>query len=176
MGTLAAPVTIEQFLQIESTPEIRLELIEGTVIEMSTGGTEHESVKGTVLEILAAYNSRSRVGKIYADSMFDIAGNALIPDVAFVSRDRLAAVTSGRRLQGSPDFAIEVVSSESAEHLEAKTRLYLAHGAKSAWILYPATASMLIRRATGETQHLESGDTFDEPALGFSIVVADLFS
>jgi Uma2 family endonuclease len=79
-------------------------------------------------------------------------------------------------IQGSPDLAVEGVSSESAARLEQKIELYLAHGAKSVWAVFPETKVVRIFDARGESKKFEQGQTLEDPILpGFRAPVSAIF-
>jgi len=62
--------------------------------------------------------------------------NSLMPDVSVLFSGPILTGCKGL-LQGAPGLAIEVVSSDKASDLEDKIELYLAHGSKSVWVVYP---------------------------------------
>lgn len=79
-------------------------------------------------------------------------------------------------IQGAPEIAIEIVSSEAASRLEEKTRLYLAHGSKSVWAVFPKDRIVRIDDSEGGTKKFRNGQTLTDPALpGFSIITSALF-
>lgn len=75
-----------------------------------------------------------------------------------------------------PELAVEVVSSESARHLQIKIQLYLRHGAKVVWVAYPELRVIDVYTGSGvrrltEGQMLEAGDVLP----GFSVPVSAFF-
>src|ERR1700704_5027709 len=126
MATTTTALTVEDFLKLPEPEGQRTELIEGEVVAMGGGRYAHEIVKANVIEILVGWSIRHRIGKVFSETMFRLdAHNSPMPDVSFVLADRLTPGTEGL-IVGAPELAIEVVSSESAAHLEKKIELYLA--------------------------------------------------
>jgi Uma2 family endonuclease len=67
------------------------------------------------------------------------------PNLSFQSKERRAAAMESEKVaRGAPDLAIEVVSSEEAEDLEAKIEDYLAYGSRAVWVLYPERPVMRV--------------------------------
>jgi Uma2 family endonuclease len=78
-------------------------------------------------------------------------------------------------LQGAPAIAIEVVSpSNTARHLEAKTELYFAHGAREVWRVYDDPLRIVIDTG-GHYRVLGPEDRVTTPLLsGFALTVREL--
>lgn len=153
MATISAPVTVEQFLAMPEPEGSRLELLEGEVFSMGRGGPRHELVKANLIEVLVVFLVQTRLGKVLSESMFRIGDSELIPDVAVIRPERLA--TGAAAFTSAPDLAIEVVSNETAEHLERKIGLYLAHGSAAVWVLYPEQKSLRVFDRDKSSRHYE---------------------
>lgn len=79
-------------------------------------------------------------------------------------------------MQGAPELAIEVVSSETAARLEEKIELYLSHGSNSVWAVYPKQRAAWIYDATGGGKRFERDQPLADPILpGFSVPAAAIF-
>lgn len=79
---------------------------------------------------------------------------------------------------GAPDLAVEVVSaSDRATSLAAKTRLWLAHGATTVWIVDTAARTVAIHRRDEPPHLLHENDilTASDQLPGFVTAVRDLF-
>jgi Uma2 family endonuclease len=170
-------VTVHEFLQMPEPEGQKLELIGGEVISMGRGGRSHEFVKFNIAKALFAWLLQSRSGKILTETAFQIdEQNSPIPDISFVSTG--AENTGGSGLiQGAPELAIEVVSSETAARLEAKIELYLARGSKSVWVVFPEQRVVRIFSADGQSRKFEQNQTLEDLAVlpGFSTPVSSIF-
>jgi Uma2 family endonuclease len=177
MGATTTALTVEDFLKLPEPEGQRIELIEGEVVAMGYGGYPHEIVKANLIQVLAVWSARHRIGKVFSETMFRLdAHNSPIPDVSFVLADRLTPGTESL-IEGAPELAIEVVSSESAAHLEKKIELYLAHGGKAVWTVYPRQRVIWMYDAKGFARKLEGGQAIEDAALfpGFSVPVSAIF-
>jgi hypothetical protein len=107
------------------------ELSDGDLIVVGNAGALHELIKTTVFEILTEYRLRTRSGRAFAETQFALRSDcARIPDVAWVSEERLQQIPRTDRAIGiAPDVAIEIVSdSEQPNETERKLRDYLEAG------------------------------------------------
>lgn len=91
-----------------------------------------------------------------------------MPDVAFVSWERLDAMTPGDELQPtSPDIAIEVRSpSNDRDYVREKVALYLAKGTLLVLDVVPSERAVVAYAAEGQRRY-ESGETFEHPAVAW---------
>lgn len=80
-------------------------------------------------------------------------------------------------IRGAPEIAIEVVSSETAARLEEKIELYLAHGSKSVWVVFPEQRVVRIFSASGQARKFEHNDTLENDGVlpGFRVPLAAIF-
>src|SRR5260370_30064470 len=177
MGATTTLVTVREFLELPEPEGQRMELIGGEVVTMGRGGIPHEVTKSTIIQILAVWLAQNPVGVLFSESMFQLdEQNCLIPDVSVLRPGHIPRGGTGS-IQGAPQIAIEVVSSEAAVHLESKIELYLAHGSKSVWVVFPEQRIIRIFDASGQSRKFEQGQTLeDADALpGFRGPVAPIF-
>jgi Uma2 family endonuclease len=119
MGVTTALLTVEEYAQLPEEETMRTELVEGEIVRMSDAKLIHELVKSNGIEILADYVRLNPAWKLFSESMYKLGTReGRIPDVSLLARDRLARLDKAGFLEGAPDLAFEVVSSESAEFLD----------------------------------------------------------
>ncbi|HEX6894675.1 MAG TPA: Uma2 family endonuclease [Bryobacteraceae bacterium] len=175
MGTTPTLVTVQEFLALPELEEKRVELIGGEIVEMRHGDRPHEFVKSNINRLLIAWLLLKRPGRVLVETGFRIDKyNFLIPDLSYISKDPPKRGSKGP-LEMAPDLAIEVVSSEPAARLSKKIGLYLSHGSKSVWAIYPEERKISIHAlgGSGEFQHHQ---ILEDPVLpGFSAPVAAIF-
>ncbi|HTS47622.1 MAG TPA: Uma2 family endonuclease [Bryobacteraceae bacterium] len=177
MGTTTTLVTVQEFLALPEPEGQRIELIGGEVVSMGRGGAGHEWVKANLIELLAAWARQNRSLKLLSETTFVLdQHNSPIPDVSLLAFSRKPSEMTGW-LQGAPDVAIEVVSSEKAAHLEAKIELYLGHGSKSVWVVYPERQVVRIFDRSGNGKIFERNQILEDPDVlpGFSAPVSAIF-
>jgi len=176
MGAATTMVTVQEFLQLPEPEGQRMELIGGEVVTMSFGKLRHEIVKKNLIRILVVWLSQNRMGEVFAETMFQLDEfNSFIPDLSVVFPNRVDVNTDW--IQGAPEIAVEVVSSETAATLERKVELYLSHGGKSVWAAFPEQRIVRIFDPTGLARRFEQNQILEDPTVlpGFSTPVSAIF-
>jgi Uma2 family endonuclease len=154
-----------------------MELIGGEVISMGFGHIPHELAKKNLTKILVLWLARNSPAELFAGTMYQVGEhNALMPDLSVLFPGRIAPGSTGW-IQGAPEIAIEVVSSEPAARLERKIQLYLAHGGKSVWRIYPEDRIVRIDDAFGGSKRFHHDQPLVDPSVlpGFSVPTSAIF-
>jgi Uma2 family endonuclease len=178
MGTTSALMTVDEFLKLAELDERRVELFQGEVVELPSGEAIHEFVKSNLMAIVIDWLKDHRIGMLFGGTGYRIDEyNFLVPDLSVLSNERIPVPVTEDLLRGTPNLAIEVVSSETAARLRTKIRLYLKHGSKAIWVVYPKERTLEIRGANGQATTLEQDRILeDHDALpGFSTPVSAIF-
>ncbi len=172
---------------LERLPDngMRYELIDGELIMVHAPHWNHQGVCGNIYRELSAWDRLSKAGqtRINPGLLFSDRDN-VIPDVVWVSNERLAALLdAGGHLTGAPELVIEVLS-EGAQHEQrdrvTKRRLYSDQGVQEYWIVDWRRQTVEIYRHDGaalaHTATLTADDTITTPLLpGFACAVARFF-
>ncbi len=177
MGATTTLVTVREFLELPEPEGQRMELIGGEIVTMGQGGIPHEITKSNIIHVLAAWLLQNPIGRLFSESMFQLdEQNCLIPDVSVLRPGHIPPGGTGS-IQGAPEIAIEVVSSETAAHLEKKIDLYLAHGSKSVWVVFPEHRIVRTFNVSGQSRKFEQNQTLEDPSAlpGFRVPVAAIF-
>jgi len=104
------------------------------------------------------------------------------PDVAWISRQRLAAVSEAQLDSLAllvPDFVVELRSkSNRLRRLQAKMDEYIANGVRLGWLLDPTTRTAYVYRPGVAVQVFENAATLDaSPELpGFVLDLVPIWS
>ena len=173
-------ITADELERMPDDDSVRTELDEGELIEMPPVGLEHGDYESGIDTILRAFVKQHDLGKVYVgETGFRLRDDTVrAPDVAFVRKERLAAIGKKGFGKGAPDLAVEIFSpSDSVPQLMRKTKQYFKAGCHSVWIVYPERREIHVLEAGGEDRILGEGDTLDCPELlpGFSVAVKELF-
>ena len=100
------------------------------------------------------------------------------PDVSYVQRGRITPEMMHGYVRLAPDLVVEVVSDNDLYYeVETKVREFLLAGVRVVWVLNPATNSVRVHRAVGNSTDLSSEDrlTGEDVLPGFSVSVGELF-
>jgi Uma2 family endonuclease len=170
-------MTVDEFLKLPGIEELRVELINGSVVDKDNGGLIHELVKANLIQILVVWMNQHRIGIVFAGTSYRVdEHNCMIPDLSVLSNERVPVPATNDLPRGAPDLAIEVVSSETADRLLGKIQTYLKHGTKAVWVVFPERRTIQIYAAARQTM-LEQDEVLDDhDALpGFSTPVSAIF-
>jgi Uma2 family endonuclease len=149
--------------------EVRRELVDGEVVEMTPAGGVHGKVTARVSRRLTEHVEAHGGGEVVAgDVGFVLALPAdpervRAPDVAFVSTARLP----GGRLpqgfiRGGPDLAVEVLSpSDDPVEVQRKVRDYLEAGTRLVWVIAPSARTVTVYRPDGSARLLRDSERLD---------------
>ena len=104
-----------------------------------------------------------------------------IPDVAFVSNERLASHLGRREAVPllAPDLAVEVLSeSNTPEEMAIKRQEYFGSGARLVWQIDPDTRTARVYTAPDTFTALTAADALDGGTVlpGFTLPLAELFA
>src|SRR5437016_9983142 len=104
-------LTREQFDQLPEEEGVYYELDEGELIVMSPARPRHNQVRDNVADPLRRFVRERGLGEVFTETDFRLSQDTVrIPDVAFVTADRMKQLDLDRRIEGAPTLAIEVVS------------------------------------------------------------------
>lgn len=175
-------LNIEQFVALPEEDGYRLELANGLLVREPAPGPRHGQLAVRLLVALWSIAERDGLGLVFVDTAFTLAaeaGTVRIPDVAFVSSDRIPAEgLTDRFWVLAPDLVVEVVSpSNRMSEMQQKVIDYLDAGTRVVWVVDPSKQTVTTYRSRSEIRILGSDDVLkDEEVLpGLRIPVAELF-
>jgi|HubBroStandDraft_6_1064221.scaffolds.fasta_scaffold1385277_1 Uma2 family endonuclease len=177
MGATTTLITVEEFLKLPEVEGERLELVNGEVISMPLSGQPHEVTKSNLIMLLAPWAVLNPGLRVFCEAACQVGeANCLIPDISLISSSRIMPGSRGV-FQTAPELAIEVVSSEAAARLEDKIELYLSHGSKSVWVVYPSKRTVRVFDINGGARLFGNGQPLVDPNVlpGFSIPTSAIF-
>jgi Uma2 family endonuclease len=181
-------MTLEEFLESDLEG---YEYIKGELIPMAPTSAEHGDISMNLISQLNTYVRDNQLGRVYApETGFRVGERFLIPDIAFISTDRLPADRS-KAFPVPPDLAVEVVSpSDTLHRIQEKVFAYLEAGTQLVWVIAPPEAgthlvwviaprakTVTVYRSETEITTLTRNDTLsgEDVVEGFSCQVAELF-
>jgi Uma2 family endonuclease len=141
------PITAEHFdnwAELPENAERRLELIGGGILEVvSAARTSQIAMKLGLY--LGMYLLQNPIGHITgADGGFQVLTDRYIPDVGYISKQKIAELPFQSYLPFAPDLAIEVISpTDTDRHISIKVGNYLA-AQTVVWVVYPETEEVVV--------------------------------
>ena len=180
-------VSVAEFLELE-LPEpddkLKMELDDGLLYIMPRPRLRHQSAQ---IELIYYFRSHFRAfaeppGEVYADFVVALPAELprlFAPDLTIVLQGN-RAVLGDRMVEGAPDIAIEILSSDRNRDLVRKRQVYEEAGIPEYWILDERNQTALqLELRTGqfvERAVLTADDPLTTPRLpGLAIPLADVF-
>ena len=170
------------------------EIIDGELFRARAPHRRHQQVGLEIGSALNAWSKQSGLGEtIFAPGVILSDADNIIPDLVWVSRERMALIEDeAGHLIGMPELLVEVLSPGSenirrdgnatpAEYREAKLKLYSVTGAQEYWIADRFSKQIEVYRRENNrlvlTETLTDKDILRSPLLpGFSAEVSQFFS
>ena len=154
------------------------ELYDGVVHEKVSPQRIHAKISGRLFTLFEKWGgNRGDVGVEWRVYLAE--GTTLVPDVAFISDERLAALTEERREKPpfAPDIAVEVRSPEDRErNIRRKTELYLAHGATMVLNVDPATRTVRLSDLSGDVMLRQGDDIVHRAFPDLKLAISEIFA
>ncbi|HIK05651.1 MAG TPA: Uma2 family endonuclease [Trichormus sp. M33_DOE_039] len=127
------------------------EIINGELFITSPPHHLHQQVCGKICLKLDFWSDQTDLGvTIMAPGVIFSAADSVIPDVVWVSRERLAQIADeAGHLTGAPELVVEVLSpgkQNSLRDQEAKLKLYSLQGVREYWIVNRFTQQVAVYR------------------------------
>ncbi|MEK0181780.1 Uma2 family endonuclease [Microcoleus anatoxicus] len=164
----------------------RYEIIEGELVVTRAPHWEHQNIVDNVCRTLNNWSIETGLGKAATTAgLIFTDGDNVIPDVVWVSYERLAQILDeSGHLAGAPELVVEVMSpgeENERRDRQSKLKLYSVQGVREYWIFDRLQQKVEVYlRENGILKlamTLFKEDNLTSPLLpGFSVSVAALFA
>ncbi len=164
----------ELFEFCRANPDLRIERDEhGRIfIKMPTGIKTSINNSELIAEVVI-WSRKNRLGKVTgAEGGYTLPDTSMrVPDVAWISNERLAAVPEAdlkKFASVCPDFVIELCSeSDELKELKAKTEKWIANGVRLGWLMDTKSQVTYIYQPQKEVEQR----AFDKTLSGGNVLV-----
>jgi Uma2 family endonuclease len=174
--------TEQDVLEVHGREGRLCELVDGVLVEKGMGFLE-SVLASALIESLRSFVSPRNLGLVTGEAgmMRLVFGLVRIPDVAFISWDRLP----GRRVPTEPipdlppDLAVEVLSeSNTPGEMTRKRREYFVAGVRLVWFVDPMGRTVEVYTAPDQSTVLREAHTLEGGAVlpGFALPLQELFA
>jgi Uma2 family endonuclease len=174
--------TEQDVLEVQAREGHLCELVAGVLVEKGMGFRE-SYLAGVLIEVLRSFVRPRNLGLVTGDAgmMRLTFGLVRIPDVAFISWDRLpgGCVPQEAIPSIAPDLAIEVLSeSNTVGEMTRKRGEYFAAGVLLVWQIYPVARTVAVYTAPEQCTVLDAEDILDGGAVlpGFTLPLQTFFA
>lgn len=128
----------------------RYEIIDGELFMTRSPHRRHQQVCGKIFAKLDAWSSSGLGEAIITPGVIFSEADSVIPDVVWVSRERLAQIEDeAGHLTSAPELVVEVLSAgkqNERRDKEAKLKLYSVQGVREYWIVDRLTKQVEVYR------------------------------
>ena len=186
MATQERVYTVDDVWRFELANENPLEkyyLIDGELCIKMAPSELHGEVASLIATYLTNFVLERGLGRVGVEVGFypaDDRRTALLPDVSFVSKARMARRARDSYVPHMPDLAVEVVSpSQPPAQVRRKAETYLRHGSALVWLIDPAAETAEVWRQGSERREVidrEGELSGDDILPGFSLPLRQLFA
>lgn len=173
--------TSAEFWEFVQRPENRGRFFERRSGELVTVSPSNPYASAVAVRISAALvNFVGDSGYVTgADSGYDISpDDTFAPEVAYISKARQPRLPETSFNPLPPDLAVEVKSpADSKRELRRKAEIYLAHGTRMVWLVFPQERRVEVYVPDADVIELGPDDTLDGGAVlpGFALAVSAIF-
>lgn len=177
--------TIRDLPLLPQNESVNYEIIDGELFVTRSPHHLHQKACGKLFRYLDEWSESSGLGEtIIAPGVILSDVDSVIPDVVWVSKERLAQIEDeAGHLLGAPELVIEVLSpgkNNESRDKEAKLKLYSIYGVSEYWICDRLTQQVAIYRRENArlvlVATLLENDSITSPLLpNFSCLVSKLF-
>lgn len=184
MAVMGHMVTADELLRMPDENGFTHELVYGRVVKMPLPGWVHGWLAGRLYAVIYQHVQENDLGLVFSqDTGVTVTSNPDTvrgPDVGYVSRERAAGPrpSTGYWL-GAPDLVVEIRSpNDRYAKLRAKAEEWLAHGARTVWVIEPERVAITAHYADGTKRLFTANNVIcDEKLLpGFRYLVRDLLA
>src|SRR4051794_32626591 len=161
-------ISVAEFDRLEPPDELRYELDEGELIEMvKPRYRPHNRIVRAIDRALLAYLDNHPIGEVLTSDNLFVLGPSIkrIPDLSFMTTERVRQIQPDADIEGAPDLAIEVLSpSDTATAMRKKVKQYFTAGGRGGGVGCSATREdEMWGNATRPAKKVNPGDTPREP-------------
>jgi Uma2 family endonuclease len=167
------------------TGDMRRELVDGEIIEMTPAGGTHGWLMLELGSRLRAYVEAQGGGVVIAGDVGFVLGlpqdpeRVRAPDVAFIATGRLPGGQLPQGfIPGAPDLAVEILSpNDDPVEVQQKVRDYLEAGSRLVWVVAPRPRTVTVYRADGSARLVRepAGLEGEDVLPGLALPLAELF-
>lgn len=174
-------ISVAEFDRLVEPDDLRYELDEGELIEMTRPRVGHNRVVMKLTRVLLQYLQKNPAGELFSSDNLFVLGPTTkrAPDLSYILAERASKIDPAKDIQGAPDLAIEVLSpSDKAAAMRRKVKQYFAAGCRLVWLVYPTSREVEVwESASGPVRVLGETEMLEAHALlpGFSLPVSSLF-
>lgn len=161
--------------------DILYEVIDGQWMEKPAMGAWELGLANHLNVFIVGYLQGNPIGEAFHEMLYRLAREPRLerrPDVSFVSFERWPSrvVPDVDAWEMIPSLAVEIVSKNTAERVQAKIKEYFQHGVSLVWVVYPRQRQIQVFDGPKTSRILDDADALDGGKVlpGFQLPVVQL--
>jgi Uma2 family endonuclease len=181
MRPVPGTATEQDVIDLDAHHDRLCELIDGVLVE-KTMGVEESELAALIIHFLLGFVRQHDLGIVLAPdgAVRLMPGRVRIPDVSFISWDRLPNRERPKKPIPDlvPDLAVEVISeSNTKKEMAIKLHEYFTAGVRLVWYVEPLDRTVQVFTAEDRSTLLTADQTLDggDVLPGFVLPLRDLF-
>jgi Uma2 family endonuclease len=123
-------------------------------------GFRHQFISDNLVVMFRTYLNRHPIGTVVSSTGAILSEiSAVIPDLMFISDERMKSLLQGDRIIGAPELIIEILSpgaENSRRDRIAKRRLYGKDGVRECWLVDPETKRVELYALNNDKMELKA--------------------
>ena len=161
-------LTLAEFERLPDDDRVH-ELNKGELVSVGPPKLRHSLTAHKIQAELSNFAQARGLGMVLLETAYLLSTDpptVRIPDVSFITSERLRGLSLDDYVPGAPALAVEIVSpSDSAEELLQKAEQYLAAGSHRVWLVYPQARKVHVYRTAAAPLVLNESQDLDAPDL-----------
>lgn len=155
------------------------EYVNGEYVKKSMPNAKHSGIATRISAEIWFFLKKNRIGRVYPEAHFQIGEDRRIPDVAFVSAERIPESGEPEKFWDfAPDLAVEIVSpTDFYRDVLDKIDDYFKAGVKEVWLINPEKENLTVYFSFEKTKVLSKKDTLTSEKIlpKFQLNLSDIF-
>jgi Uma2 family endonuclease len=179
MDPAPGTATEQDVLRINQSGDHLYELVDGVLLGKPMGSIE-SILAGILMQHINNFLDVHELGvALGPDGMLRLVpGLVRIPDISFITWDRLPKGPVPKVPALAPDLAVEVISEgNTKKEIDRKLCEYFENGTRLAWVVYPKSRTVVVYTSLESTRRLRSPQTLTGGRVlpGFRLPLSRLF-
>jgi Uma2 family endonuclease len=175
-----SPLTGEDLFELGDIG--RAELVKGEVMRISPTGYAHGLIESQIAHLLRVFVMEHHLGRILTGEVGIYTqrdpDSVRAADVAYISNERFAQVTSRGYLDIAPELIVEIISpGDRWTHIEDKLDEYFAIDVRLVWLVNPQKREVFVYHTPTDVTRLSADEKLsgEDVLPEFEVAVAEFF-
>lgn len=174
--------TYDDIKNLPEFPEGPLvEIFNGELYMVPSPSIRHQTISLNIAVLIKNYLKDNSVGKLLTAPVDVILSmkDVFIPDLVYVSNEN-KYILSEKNISGTPDFIIEILSTNRTNDLVNKKNFYEKYGVREYWVIDPVEEEIIKFKLDNnkfiKSNHLDKTSKISIDTIGLELLISDIFA